>query len=125
MKQKLNSCLLSNNLEQMVKCPTRISEHSKTIIDLICVNMEHKVVQSEVLGSHLSDNSIVLSVLKGGVPKLPPRFHESRSFKNYCKESFVNDLNNVPWPSMRLPRLMMQCPFGSACFVVLLIVMLP
>ncbi len=81
----------------MIKSPTRISEHSQTQIDLICVNVQHKVVQTEVLNSHLSDHSIVLCVLKGGVKKLPPRIRESRSFKNHSKQSFVDDLNNVPW----------------------------
>jgi hypothetical protein len=59
--------------------------------------MQHKVVKTEVINSHLSDHSIVLSVLKSGVQKLPPRIHESRSLKNYCKQSFVDDLSSVPW----------------------------
>ena len=33
----------------------------------------------------------------GGVQKLPPCIHKSRSFKNYCKQSFVDDLSSVPW----------------------------
>ena len=65
LKQKLNTCFLANDLHQLIKCPTRITEHSKTIIDLICVNMQHKVVQTEVINCHLSDHSIVLCILKG------------------------------------------------------------
>lgn len=77
MKQKFNSCLLSNNLQQIVKSPARITEHSRTIIDLICVNIEHKVVQMEVIETPLSDHSIVqYCVFKAGVPKVPPRMHE-------------------------------------------------
>ena len=34
--------------------------------------------------------------MKGGVPKLPPRKFEYRSFKNYNKTEFINDLNEVP-----------------------------
>lgn len=33
-KQKLNRCL-TNDLHQLIKYPTKITEHSKTIIDLI------------------------------------------------------------------------------------------
>ena len=97
LKQKLNSCFLANDLHQLMKCPARITEHSKTVIDLICVNMQHKFVQTEVTNSHLSDHSIALCVLKGVVQKQPPRIHESRSFKNYCKQSFIDDLSSVPW----------------------------
>jgi len=35
--------------------------------------------------------------MKGGVQKLPPRKFEYRSFKNYNKTEFINDLNEVPW----------------------------
>ena len=38
--------------------------------------MQHKVVQTKVINSHLSDYSIVLCLLKGGVQKLPPRIHK-------------------------------------------------
>ena len=77
--------------------PTRITEYSKTLIDLIFTNREHKIVQSGVLHTTLSDHSLVFCVLKGSVPKLPSRKFEYRSFKNYNKKAFVNDLNQVPW----------------------------
>ena len=77
--------------------PTRVCESSETTIDLICVNNGHRVVQWEVINTPISDHSIVLCVLKSGVPKLPPCTHETRSYKNYRKQAFVNDLRNVPW----------------------------
>ena len=35
--------------------------------------------------------------MKGGVPKIPPKKFEYRSFKNYNKSEFIKDLNQVPW----------------------------
>ena len=58
--------------------------------------MRHKIVQTEVIDYHLSDQNNILCVLKGSIPKLPSRIKESRSFKNYCKYSFINELNEVP-----------------------------
>ena len=58
--------------------PTRVSESSETTIDLICVNNGHRVVQWEVINTPISDHSIVLCVLKSGVPKLPACTHETR-----------------------------------------------
>ena len=72
-KQNLNTCLLANDLHQLIKYPTRITEHSKTIIDLIFANMQDKVVQIDILNNSLSDHYIIIFVLKGGVQKLPPR----------------------------------------------------
>lgn len=66
---------------------------------LICFlqNREHKIVQSGIIHTTLSDHSLVFCVMKGGVPKHPPRKFEYRSFKNYNKTEFINDLNQVPW----------------------------
>ena len=35
--------------------------------------------------------------MKVGVPKIPPKKFEYRSFKNYNKSEFIKDLNQVPW----------------------------
>ena len=77
--------------------PTRVCESSKTLIDLFCVNNKHRVVQTEVISSSIKDHSIIMCVFKSGVPKLPSRTYESRTFKNYVKEAFLKDLANVPW----------------------------
>ena len=93
----LKSFAVVNDMKQLINEPTRITEYSKTVIDLIFTNREHKIVQSGIIHTTLSDNSLVFCVMKGGVPKLPPRKFEYRSFKNYNKTEFINDLNQVPW----------------------------
>ena len=35
--------------------------------------------------------------MKEGLPNLPPRKFEYRSFKNYNKTEVINDLNQIPW----------------------------
>ena len=45
----------------------------------------------------LSDHCKVYCVIKAGVPKVPPRFIEYRSYKNYDKNLFLQDLSNVDW----------------------------
>ena len=40
---------------------------------------------------------MVYYVVKGGIPKLPPKRIEYRSFKNYFKDAFIKDLRQVPW----------------------------
>ena len=89
--------MCSNGLHQIIRQQTRITINSKTLIDLICVNNPHRLVQAEVLHTSLSDHALVLCVQKVGVPKSSPKYFEARSYKNYCKESFVRDFNQVPW----------------------------
>ena len=86
-----------NDMKQLINELTRITEYSKILIDLLFTNREHKIVQSGIIHTTLSDHSLVVCVVKGGAPKLPPRKFEHRSFKNDNKMEFVNDLSQVPW----------------------------
>ena len=91
-KRLLRSFAIENEIKQIVDEPTRITEHSRTLIDLIFVSDNHRIVQSGVIHASLSDNSVTFCVMKGGVPKLPPRKFEYHSFKNYNKDPFVKDM---------------------------------
>ena len=96
-KLMLGSFAIENDLKQLIKTPTRVTQNSKTLIDLIYVSDSHRFIQSGVIFSTLSDHSLTYCVMKCGVPKQPPRKFEYRSFKSYNKESFVRDLSEVPW----------------------------
>lgn len=54
------------DLHQQIKTPTRITESSKSRIDLL-VNNEHKITDSGVMYMGLSDHSLILCVVKSGV----------------------------------------------------------
>ena len=97
MPGDLRSFALEFNLDQLIKDHTRISAHSRTIIDLLFVNCSHKVVQVGVMHPLISDHSLIFCVIKGGVKRAPPKQFEYRCFKNNNKVAFVNDLNGVPW----------------------------
>ena len=97
MRRSVLSFLLANDLEQLTNSPTRVDKSSKTFIELYYVNNKHRVVQTEVISSSISDHSIIMIVIKSGVPKLSPRTYESRTFKNFVKDDFLKDLKNVPW----------------------------
>ena len=55
-----------------------------------------KVVESGVFDLGLSDHSLVYCVLKSGRPRVAPKTIEYRSYKNYNKDSFIEDLENIP-----------------------------
>ncbi len=97
MPKDLRSFALEFSMDQLIKDHTRISEYSRTTIDLLFVNCSHKVVQAGVMHPLISDHSLIFCVIKGGVKRVPPKQFEYRCFKNYSKAAFVNDLNAVPW----------------------------
>ena len=48
-----------NDMKQLINELTRITEYSKTLIDLLFTNREHKIVQSGIIHTMLSDHSLV------------------------------------------------------------------
>ena len=86
----------SFDLTQLIKEPTRITDSARTLIDLIMVNNEHRIVKSGVVPVPLSDHYLVFCIIKVGVlNKSKPRLIEYRSYKNF--NDFNDDVRNVPW----------------------------
>ena len=95
LKRKLLSFTSMYNLEQLIDKPTRITENSSTLIDLLFANNNHRIVSSGVLHVNLSDHSLIYCVVKAGVRRAPGRVIEYRSYKTYSKQSFLADLVHV------------------------------
>ena len=72
-KLMLESFAIENDLKQLIKTPTRVTQNSKTLIDLIYVSDSHRFIQSGVIFSTLSDHSLTYCIMKCGAPKQPPR----------------------------------------------------
>ena len=96
-KQKLLNFTRSLELSQLVKEPTRVTDTSQTTIDLIFVNNEHHFADDGVIPMAISDHYLAYCLLKVGMPKGTPRTIEYRSYKNYNRDAFLNDLNDVLW----------------------------
>ena len=88
-QQELHSFLVVNDLKQITETPTRVCQFSSTLIDLICVNNYHRVVQKKIIATPISDHNIFLCVFKSGIPKLLACTYmfKSRSFRNYKMNS--------------------------------------
>ena len=61
------------------------------------MNNEHRFVDVGVIPLAISDHYLVYCILKFGMPKGSPRTIEYGLFKDYSRDAFLNDLNNVPW----------------------------
>lgn len=78
--------------------PTRITENTQTLIDVIITSNRNLISSSNVLLSSISDHSLPYVVLNFKSLKCKPSYAVAvRSFKSYRQESFVNDLLLVPW----------------------------
>lgn len=99
-RRKMKNFAITNDLEQLITIPTRITELTKSAIDLLFVNNGHRIVSCGSLVSSISDHQVIFCIMKSGVPKGPPKTLEYRSFKSYDKNAFVRDVNDIDWDSI-------------------------
>ena len=93
-------CALSNfctcfDLTQMVDNPTRVTEHSRTLIDVILTSSENNIKQTKVIPNSISDHDIVMSILALKKCRPKPVYVSVRSLKHYNKDYFCEDISNA------------------------------
>lgn len=115
-KQELKKFAISHDLTQLITEAIRVTEASQTLLEVILVNNDHRITDSGVVPVSLSDHYLVYCVLKAGVIKATPKTIEYRSYKNFDVNTFLADLNNVPWHVIENEEDMMTlCLFGINC----------
>ena len=96
-KRLLKGITELHDLKQVIESPTRVTEHSESLIDLCFTNAQRKITESDVIDPGLSDHSLVYCAMKSGRYRAPPNTIQFRSYKNYNRDSFVSELRQVPW----------------------------
>lgn len=85
------------NLEQLIKEPTRITNTSSTLIDLIFTNQPNNISNSGVIDLGMSDHSLIYAVRKIIMPKYRQVRSKVRNFKRFNDNDFVQELSAIPW----------------------------
>lgn len=88
-------------LTQLVSEATRVTESSKTLIDLIYANCPNRVAATGVLHLGLSDHSLIFAIRKISIPsKTTHTVINMRSLKKFDPQLFRCDLQNIPWSDL-------------------------
>ena len=91
------------NLSQIITQPTRITNTSKTLIDLCFTNYPDKVRLSGTHSLGISDHSLIYPIRKSNCQVINTNFPVAmRQFKNFNDEEFLNDLRQVDWTEVNL-----------------------
>ena len=101
-KSRLQTLARAFSLEQLITSATRITQSSKSTINLIFANNIHRVVASGVYSLGISDHSLIFCVIEAGVAKSGGNYRDInyRCYKNYNQHNFKYDLENVDWSFM-------------------------
>ena len=82
-------------LDQMIDEPTRVTERSRTQIDLIFSNRPEIIIKFGVHHIGISDHSLIYIHRKISIPRKQPKIVNTRQFKRYNIEAFNLDLYNI------------------------------
>ena len=82
----------------LLKCPTRVTSNSESLIDHIYVNKENKISQSGVIKTGLSDHFITFCTRKTIRESIGKhKTVKIRVMKNYSRDAFLNKLRTIDW----------------------------
>lgn len=94
----LKSVLDTFNLTQVIDQPTRITDTSSTLIDIICISNDVKVIQSDTLDLlKMSDHRMVWCEVDLQVLKSKPQLYTYRDFWNFNINEFSYDATYIDW----------------------------
>ena len=86
-------------LHQLINEPTRVTDTTSTLIDLIYTNYPDKVVCSGVCHVSISDHSLIFAYRKLSIGAVSKRHNviNYRSFKNFNRDQFRSDIASQNW----------------------------
>ena len=89
-------------LNQLIKKPTRVTERTKSLIDLLFTTRP-ELYCSGVLPISFTDHFAIYGVRKLHRIKMPsPRFIQARNFKHFDAQVFKSDISHIPWDIIEL-----------------------
>ena len=86
-----------NGFSQLIKLPTRITETTATLIDVIQTNKECNISYNVVIPADLSDHDLTGCVRKMHNIKYQPKATRCRNYRSYDVDFINNDLLNKDW----------------------------
>ena len=91
---KIGSILRDAKLFQVINKPTRITQTSSTLIDLIITNNLDMIIDSDVLPCEIADHELISITLDIRKPKRQPVTKTFRSLVNYSSDVLCNLIQN-------------------------------
>ena len=96
--KKLLSLIDNYQFVQLINEPTRITESTSTIIDLILTNQDQRIPRTGVIQIGISDHNLIYTVRKITLYKSGAhKYCTSRRFKHFNVNIFLRDLKSTDW----------------------------
>lgn len=97
MTKENKEVIMQNGFKQLIKKPTRITQTSSTLIDLIITNRPSTISKSDVIATSLSDHDMVACVRKLNFQKFESRTIKCRNYANYNPTNLNDEISTIDW----------------------------
>lgn len=91
---RLYGIIRNNKLTQIIEQPTRITNTSATLIDVIITNSTDMILNSNVYPCEIADHELVSVQMTLAKPKRNPTYKTMRCMDQYSREIFCNYILN-------------------------------
>ena len=95
-ENKMKGIVEQFHMKNVVKGPTRITNHSKTLIDLIVTNRKDLVKQKGTCPLGISDH-MIYATLSASIPRDQPKIITIRNFNKFNERNFQSDTAHAPF----------------------------
>ena len=92
-----NLSLSLYGLTQLINVPTRTTQDSSSLIDIIAANNESSIVSTNVFPLSIGDYDMIGCVRKINNGKFKPKVITNRNYKNYNPDEMIKDFEKVDW----------------------------
>ena len=87
---KLDKIIKITKLSQIIDKPTRITETSKTLIDVLITNRKDMIIQTDVVPCPVADHELISTCVNLSKPKRVPEIKTYRNLENYTPDILCN-----------------------------------
>jgi len=92
INKEFKTIVNNNGFKQLIKNPTRVTNTSSTLIDIILSNNEKNIQQTFTAALSLSDHYMICCVRKLNHSRSKPRTVICRNYRNYVPDALKQDL---------------------------------
>jgi hypothetical protein len=79
------------DMDCIIKEPTRVTNVTSTLIDVILTTFPNLFWTSGTINTHISDHKLIFSVMKAKLARPKPKFIKYRSYKHFNGEELNAD----------------------------------
>ena len=95
--KRLKRTMDKYGLRNVISDPTRITEKTETLIDIIITSEESKIVKAGRIDPGISDHKLVYAVINLKHKRKRPQLREVKNYRNTNFTALRDTLENTPW----------------------------